>query len=330
LMAWGVRNITLVDNARVSFSNPVRQSLFEFADSVDGGKPKAVAAADRLKAIFPGVNSVGVDLTIPMPGHAVSATELPHVKSAVEKLTELISTHDVIFLLMDSRESRWLPTVIGVSMGKLVLNSALGFDTYLVMRYGALPTTTSSTITFTTSTQLELNETKEDTQKRVRDSKIGGSERLGCYFCNDVVAPKDSQKDRTLDQQCTVTRPGLAYLASALAVELMVSVLQHPLKIHAPHDCPTEISDPGFTALGSVPHQLRGFLTHFVNIPLVGHAYSKCTACSEIVINEYRTHGLEFLLEVFNCPLYLEQLTGLSQMASADVDWVGGEDEDDF
>lgn len=47
-----------MDNARVSYSNPVRQSLFTFEDCLDGGKPKAEAAANALKRIFPGVVSM--------------------------------------------------------------------------------------------------------------------------------------------------------------------------------------------------------------------------------------------------------------------------------
>jgi hypothetical protein len=41
LLAWGVRHITFVDSGRVAFSNPVRQSLFNFEDCLEGGRPKA-------------------------------------------------------------------------------------------------------------------------------------------------------------------------------------------------------------------------------------------------------------------------------------------------
>lgn len=55
LQGWGVRHITFVDNAKISYSNPVRQPLYEFEDCLGGGKSKAMAAVDRLTKIFPGV-----------------------------------------------------------------------------------------------------------------------------------------------------------------------------------------------------------------------------------------------------------------------------------
>merc|ERR550517_2109975 len=72
LLGWGVRNISLVDSGKVSYSNPVRQSLFTFQDCLEGGRPKAIAAAERLREVFPGVVASGYELGVPMPGHPAS------------------------------------------------------------------------------------------------------------------------------------------------------------------------------------------------------------------------------------------------------------------
>ncbi|KAF8649445.1 hypothetical protein AX16_005792 [Volvariella volvacea WC 439] len=319
LMAWGIRKITFVDSARVSFSNPVRQPLFEFEDCLNGGKPKAECAAERLKKVFPGIDATGHNLSIPMPGHPVPPASVDQVKEDVKKLEELVDEHDVIFLLMDSRESRWLPTVIGATKGKVVINAALGFDSFLVMRHGARATT----------------------------SKGGKNPQLGCYYCNDIVAPTDSLTDRTLDQMCTVTRPGLAAIASATAVELLASLLQHPDGVFAPAPPPGQkdtgmaVGDSeGDSVLGNVPHQLRGFLAQFRNVPIVGSAFSRCTGCSEKVLRAYETEGFDMLLKAFNDQKFLETLSGLDELykegqkALEDVDWdieeAEGEGKDDF
>ena len=307
LLGWGVRKITFVDNANVSFSNPVRQPLFAYKDCLDGGVKKATRAAEALKEIYPGVESEGHVMNVPMAGHPV--TDSAKTQAEFEKLQALMKEHDVVFLLMDTRESRWLPTVMGKAMGKIVMNAALGFDTFVVMRHG-----------------VKMSEAPRAGGKETKAAK-----ELGCYFCNDVVAPVDSVKDQTLDQQCTVTRPGIAAIASALLVEVMISILQHPLGAFAPAPAtPTE--DRGDHPLGLVPHQIRGFLSNFQNLSITGSSYDCCSACSDRVVKAYRSHGWSFVEKALNDKDYVEELSGLKEVhrqaeaAAADIDWS---DEDE-
>lgn len=269
LMAWGVRKITLVDNGTVSYSNPVRQPLFEFEDC---GKPKAETAAKSLKRIFPLLDVMGITLNIPMIGHTVTNEE--REKEEFLKLVKLFEEHDAIFLLMDSRETRWLPTVLGNIHNKIVLNAALGFDTYLVMRHG---------------------------------NYYGQSgNQLGCYFCQDVVVPIDSLTDKTLDQMCTVTRPGVAMLAASQVSELFISILQNDKK--------ADVSTKEENVLGEVPHQIRGFLHSFSSVKLETPAYNHCSACSSNIIEACETYGWEFVKRSLNDPEYIENLSGLKDV----------------
>jgi ubiquitin-like modifier-activating enzyme ATG7 len=86
-----------------------------------------------------------------------------HPNSFIEKdnntFLEIMDWADVIFLLVDTREARWFPTLIATAMDKLVINAAVGFESFVVMRHG-LPSQQSST-------------------------------RLGCYFCSDIVSPQN-------------------------------------------------------------------------------------------------------------------------------------------
>jgi ubiquitin-like modifier-activating enzyme ATG7 len=206
LIGWGVRNITFVDYGKVSYSNPVRQTLFDYEDSINGGRPKAEVAAEKLKKIFPDIESKGYHIEIPMPGHYIGESQVLEllvfqVERIVESLNicdQLVEQHDAVFLLTDSREARWLPTLLANKHKKMSFAVALGFDSFLIIRQGI------SVLSY--------------------DPQVHG-ERLSCYFCNDIAAPQDSMKDRTLDQQCTVTRPGLSFLAAAYSSELLVSLL---------------------------------------------------------------------------------------------------------
>jgi ubiquitin-like modifier-activating enzyme ATG7 len=287
LLGWGVRKIKFVDYGKVSYSNPVRQSLFSLDDCHhDGGsgRPKAQAAADALKTIAADVESEGIMLSIPMPAHPEKNQE--EFQNSVETLDQLVQECDVVFLLTDTRESRWLPTVMAAAHDKILINAALGLDSWLVMRHGGCENRTN---------------------------------RFGCYFCNDIVAPDNSTRNRTLDQQCTVTRPGLAPIASSMAVEMMVSLLHHPDRLDAPAPPPATsfsptVSGAHTSTLGVVPHQIRGSLVSYTMMTPSVPAFQFCTGCSAPVINAYRTDKIGTVLQVCDSADagFLETMSGLS------------------
>lgn len=323
LLAWGIREISLLDNSRVSYSNPVRQTLYTFDDcSTSGGIFKANAAAKSIRQIHPTAVVNPIVMSIPMPGHQVTDRELEQTKEDVARLENLIDEHDVVFLLMDTRESRWLPSIIALSKQKLVINAAIGFDTFLLQRYGIRDYSKPS---------LESDSVSSQDQGHFLESS-----KLGCYFCNDIVAPGDSTSDRTLDQQCTVSRPGVSMMVSALAVELLASILSSkygsgtPAPLDMAKDSTASFDNEECSGdLGVVPHSIRGNLSRYHIYMPTSPAFNKCSACSKPVIETYMKEGFNFLRRVFEDPGYLEEVAGLKDLQNVDDNvWALDSDEE--
>lgn len=268
LLGWNVRTITFVDCGVVSFSNPVRQSLFTFQDAMNK-KSKAIAAAEGLQGIDPNVEVKGVDLKVPMPGHQEDRESM---ETRTRSLEQLIKSHDAIFLLTDSKEARWLPSLLSTLHQRIALTVALGFDSFVIQRHG-----------------------------------LTDADNQSCYFCHDVVGPVNSMSNRSLDQQCTVTRPGLSGVASGMAVELLASLLQGQ-----PQDSLGVTEGDGI--LGAVPHQIRGHLSTFEVFKMTGHKHSNCPSCGTVVQAKAKQDLLSLVQNACNIVGYLEELCGLSQI----------------
>lgn len=69
---------------------------------------------------------------IPMPGHPVGDSLKEQTEKDVEHLDQLIASHDIIFLLLDSREARWLPTVLGALHQKVIILSLCLISNFLI------------------------------------------------------------------------------------------------------------------------------------------------------------------------------------------------------
>ena len=281
LLGWGARHITFIDNGKVSYSNPVRQSLYTFEDSKNvGNNFKALLAAEKLKKIFPMVDAKGFNITIPLPGRTLIDKEAKeeYLKN-LEILENQIKDCDIMFLLTDSRESRWYPTVIAKAFNKLVITAAIGFDSYLVMRHGN-------------------NENK-----------------LGCYFCTDISTPGDTSGNRTLDQQCTISRPGVSMICSGLACELAMSCCNNALNRGDKDD--------------DIPHQLRGNLINYEMQQFNFIYNTNCVACSDNIVKRYKEDREEFALGVMNDPYFIEKTCGIHELIK-NIKIDKDDDTDDF
>lgn len=206
LIGWGIKHISFIDSGKISYSNPVRQCLYNFNDTVNNNNEfKSIVAARKLKEIVPHITSNGYVIHIPCPGMNIGNNDIL-IKSNIEninKIEELIKEHDVVYLLTDSRESRWLPSFFCNIYNKICITAAIGFNTFLVVRHNY------------------YNDLNIDNSKKLNTFK----NKIACYYCNDIVSPTDSTKHRTLDQQCTISRPGISSICSGYAVEILINLL---------------------------------------------------------------------------------------------------------
>ena len=106
-----------------------------------------------------------------------------------------------------------------------------------------------------------------------------------CYFCNDCTAPTDSIKERTLDRQCTVVRPGVSGLSSSIAVELIASLTQHKDGFEATSQ--DEEGKDNESLLGKVPAMLRGYVSDYRVLQLETEPFKNCVCCAEPILEAY-------------------------------------------
>lgn len=101
-------------------------------------------------------------------------------------------------------------------------------------------------------------------------------------------------------------------MASALLVELFISILQHPNGASALASTQSEDDSPH--PLGAVPHQIRGFLSTFSNVVVTGQSYEFCSACSHSIVQSYLRDDWEFVRRAVNERGYIEEVSGLGEV----------------
>ena len=90
-------------------------------------------------------------MQVPMPGHYVTTQDqIAETFQTLDRLEKMVEEHDVLFLLLDSREARWLPTVLANKYDKACITVGLGFDSFVIVRHGVPPQLFNQCIRFIT------------------------------------------------------------------------------------------------------------------------------------------------------------------------------------
>lgn len=220
LIGWGITHLTIVDSGVVSPSNLTRQCLYSWNDcSLHQGQSrfKAVVAAQTLKTINPAIDSQGIVFSIPMVNH-----EEEDVRERILQLCEWIDESDVIFLMTDLIDSKWLPAVLSCLSHSLCISISLDGNSFTIQRYGrSLMEYGERGFHHPTSLHTCLSKGYKHESVVSNDS---------CCFCGESINVGNMITDRGMDQLCTTTRIGLSYIASGMAVELMINYLHYSMK----------------------------------------------------------------------------------------------------
>ncbi|KEG02191.1 autophagy-related protein 7, putative [Plasmodium vinckei vinckei] len=389
-VAWGIKNFTFIDNSRVSYSNVSRQCLFTLDDAEscsNMGEYKSVAAKNNLLKISPDLNITSKIMDIPMPGH-LNYLKNENLYKTIEELDNLIDNHDAVFLLTDSKESRYFPSLLIAEKHYNCLKKYKKLTTDCDSNINDICKLDGDNITYSNymcilNEGIENDRSKNGGNKHVSNEQsfnkknefidhrntfysnilsrinqinkmppLGISVALGfdsfqvirhpylyfkaaCYFCNDMNSPTDSISYRTLDEKCTVTRPGISSISSSIATELLISLTQHPLQFSAPHiesdqyicfdlkgddlkNKNVETSNSFVSCLGATPHIITFNLSNLSMRKLYSDAFDKCVCCSEYVILKYQENKPEFVKKVIIESLMLEEITNMGMLKQAD------------
>lgn len=91
-----------------------------------------------------------------------------------------------------------------------------------------------------------------------------------------------------------------------MAVELLASVLQHPLGGAA--SAKLMGMNENSSLLGATPHQIRAFMSRFYIMTPTVRRFPKCVACGELIKKLYMEEKFKFLRKVLQDPHYLEEV----------------------